>query len=140
LKSGGAPSLAENQRLDRWLWFARLVKSRSRAARLCAAGLVAVNTVPVKKANHTIQVGDKIAVPQGTFRRTVRVIGFGARRGPPAEAQLLYQETAVPVRLSELAEKWTPLLIDDEPQSAPPATAERNRNAPRRQECDGDRR
>ncbi len=97
--------------------------------------MVAVNTVLVKRANHTIRVGDTIAVPQGAFRRTVRVIGFGARRGPPAEAQLLYQETAGPVRLSELAGKWTPLLMNDEPQSDPAATAERDRKCPgRRQE------
>ena len=56
-------------------------------------------------------------------------MGLGARRGPPAEAQLLYQETALPVRLSELAQKWTPLLMDDEAQSDPPATAERIRSA-----------
>jgi ribosome-associated heat shock protein Hsp15 len=116
LKSGGAPPAAPSRRLDQWLWFARLVKSRSRGASLCAAGAVAVNTVAVKKANHTVRIGDTIAVPQGAFRRTVRVMGLGARRGPPAEAQLLYQETAIPVRLSELPQKWTPLLMDDEAQ------------------------
>jgi ribosome-associated heat shock protein Hsp15 len=129
LKNGGAPSAAANRRLDQWLWFARLVKSRSRGARLCAAGAVVVNTVTVKKANHTIRVGDTIAVPQGAFHRTLRVMGLGARRGSSAEAQLLYQETAVPVRLSELAQKWTPLLMDDEAQSDPPAGAERTRSA-----------
>jgi ribosome-associated heat shock protein Hsp15 len=128
LKSGGAPSAA-NRRLDQWLWFARLVKSRSRGARLCAAGAVEVNTVAVKKANHTIRVGDTIAVPQGAFRRTVRVMGLGARRGSSAEAKLLYQETAVPVRLSEIAQKWTPLLMDHAAQSDPPAVAERTRSA-----------
>ena len=117
------------RRLDQWLWFARLVKSRSRGARLCAAGAVAVNTVTVKKANHAVRIGDTIAVPQGAFRRTVRVMGLGARRGAPAEAQLLYQETALPVRLSELAQKWTPLLMDDEAQSDPPARAARIRSA-----------
>lgn len=116
MKSGGAPPAAPSRRLDQWLWFARLVKSRSRGARLCAAGAVAVNTVAAKKGNHTIRIGDTIAVPQGAFRRTVRVMGLGARRGPPAEAQLLYQETAIPVRLSELPQKWTPLLMDDEAQ------------------------
>jgi ribosome-associated heat shock protein Hsp15 len=129
LKSGDAPSAAANRRLDQWLWFARLVKSRSRGARLCAAGAVEVNTVAVKKANHTVRIGDTITVPQGAFRRTVRVMGLGARRGPPAEAQLLYQETAVPVPLSELAQKWTPLLMDDEAQSNPPTRAERTRSA-----------
>ena len=60
-------------------------------------------------------------------------MGLGARRGAPAEAQLLYQETALPVRLSELAQKWTPLLMDDEAQSDPQCRD-------RRQEFDGGRR
>jgi ribosome-associated heat shock protein Hsp15 len=105
------------RRLDQWLWFARFVKSRSLASRLCAAGSVAVNGVAVKKGNHTIRVGDAIALPQGPFRRTVRVQKLGQRRGPATEAQLLYEETATPVRLSELAPTWIPLLADDEPPS-----------------------
>jgi ribosome-associated heat shock protein Hsp15 len=78
-------SAAPNRRLDQWLWFARLVKSRSRGARFCAADAVAVNTVALKKANHTVRIGDTIAVAKGAFRRTVRVMGLGVRRGPPGE-------------------------------------------------------
>ena len=90
-----------SRRLDQWLWFARFVKSRSLAARLCAAGAVAVNGIAVTKANHLIRAGDTIAVPQGAFRRTVRVLALGARRGPAAEARGLYEETsrsAAPLR------------------------------------------
>jgi ribosome-associated heat shock protein Hsp15 len=104
----------KGRRLDQWLWFARLVKSRSRGARLCAAGAVEVNTVAVKKANHTIRVGDTIAVPQGAFRRTIRVRGLGERRGPAAEARLLYEEIAPAVHQSEMTPAWTPLLLGDD--------------------------
>ena len=99
-----------SRRLDQWLWFARLVKSRSLAGRLCAAGAVTLNGVAVLKPNHMVRMGDAIAAPQGGFRKTVRVLALGSRRGPAAEARLLYQEVAAPVRLADLAPAWEPLL------------------------------
>ena len=103
-------------RLDQWLWFARFAKSRSLAARLCAAGAVAVNGSPVKKANHLIRVGDIVLVPQGGWQHTVRVASLGIRRGPVIEARLLYQEAALSVRLADLAPAWMPLLGTDDPE------------------------
>ena len=97
-------------RLDQWLWFARFVKSRSLAARLCAAGAVTVNGSPVQKANHPIRPGDIVVLPQSGWQKTVRVIALGVRRGPAPEARLLYEEAAVSVRLSDLAPPWMPLL------------------------------
>lgn len=102
------------RRLDRWLWFARLVKSRSRGARLCAAGAVAVNGMTVTKVNHILRIGEIITVRQGTLCRTVRVLALGERRGPASEARLLYQETAPPVHESELTPAWTPLLSEED--------------------------
>jgi ribosome-associated heat shock protein Hsp15 len=109
------PVAIEHRRLDRWLWFARFVKSRSLAARLIAAGAVTLNGVAVRKANQAVRVGDRVSVPQGGFRRTVRVVALGARRGPAAEARLLYQETAAPVRFVPPAPDWVPLLAEEVP-------------------------
>jgi len=95
------------------LWFARFVKTRSLAARLCAAGGITVNGETIKKAHHTIRVGDTVVMPEGPLCRTVRVLGLGLRRGPAPEARLLYEEVAT-VHWSELAPDWIPLLIDDE--------------------------
>jgi ribosome-associated heat shock protein Hsp15 len=105
-------------RLDQWLWFARFVKSRSLAARLCAAGAVTVNGSPVKKANHPVRMGDIVVLPQGGWQRTVRVVALGIRRGPAPEARLLYEEAAVSVRLADLAPAWMPLLAGDELDAA----------------------
>jgi len=105
-------------RLDHWLWFARFVKSRSLAARLCAAGAVTVNGSPVKKANHPVRMGDIVVLPQGGWQRTVRVVALGIRRGPAPEARLLYEEAAVSVRLADLAPAWMPLLAGDELDAA----------------------
>jgi ribosome-associated heat shock protein Hsp15 len=102
------------RRLDQWLWFARLVKSRSRGARLCAAGAVAVNGVTVTKVDYILRTGETITLRQGAFCRTVRVLAPGERRGPTAEARKLYEETAAPVRLSGQVPAWTPLLMADD--------------------------
>jgi len=99
--------------LDQWLWFARFVKTRSLAARLCTAGAIRVNGIITKKANHAVRIGDTLVVPQGALWRTVRVVSLGLRRGPAPEARLLYEETAAAVRRSEFGQAWKPLLMDD---------------------------
>ena len=111
--SRGNPA-PEGRRLDQWLWFARLVKSRSLAARLCAAGAVMLNGAAVGKPNHTLRIGDRVAMPQGHWYRTVRVRAFGARRGPANEARLLYEEIGEPTRLGDAMAEWEPLLADIE--------------------------
>jgi ribosome-associated heat shock protein Hsp15 len=113
-----APERAKT-RLDQWLWFARFAKSRSLAARLCAAGAVTVNGSAVKKANHGLRVGDIVIVPQGGWQKTVRVLALGQRRGPAAEAQTLYEVAAATVRLRDLAPAWVPLLAEDDALSPP---------------------
>ncbi|HXC89307.1 MAG TPA: RNA-binding S4 domain-containing protein [Stellaceae bacterium] len=113
--SGGTPA-PPGRRLDQWLWFARLVKTRSLAARLCAAGVVTLNGVAVRKPNHLVRVGDCVAAPQGGFRRTVEVLALGARRGPASEARLLYLDAAAPVRLADLSPAWEPLLAEADPE------------------------
>jgi ribosome-associated heat shock protein Hsp15 len=114
VKSDRGIPAAESRRLDQWLWFARLVKTRSLAARLCTAGAITVNEVTIRKANHMVRIGDTIAVPQGAFRRSVRLLGLGGRRGPAAEARRLYEEIAAPVHQSELTPAWTPLLAQED--------------------------
>jgi len=68
----------------------------------------------VKKVNHILRAGERVTVQQGAFCRTIRVRGLGERRGPAAEARLLYEETAPPIHQSELIPAWTPLLSDED--------------------------
>jgi ribosome-associated heat shock protein Hsp15 len=116
---GAAAPERGKTRLDQWLWFARLAKSRSLAAQLCAAGAVTLNGTVVGKANQAVRVGHVVVVPQGGWQRTVRVVALGVRRGPTAEARLLYEELAAPTRLRDLRPEWVPLLdLDDTPETA----------------------
>ncbi len=100
-------------RLDKWLWFARFARTRSLAAKLCAGGLVTVGGVAVLKPGHAVRIGDAVTVRQGRVLRRVTVLALGERRGPPAEARLLYAEPQppLPVADSERA-AWIPLLDD----------------------------
>ncbi|HEV2187244.1 MAG TPA: RNA-binding S4 domain-containing protein [Stellaceae bacterium] len=100
-----------SRRLDQWLWFARFAKSRSLAARLCAAGEVAVNGIAVAKPNHAVKPGDVVVVQQRGWERTVRVVALGERRGPAAEARGLFEETAAARRALP---QWEPLLFADD--------------------------
>lgn len=83
-------------RLDKWLWYARLFKSRTMATRLCAAGRLRANGTIVRKANHGVHPGDVLTFPQGPHIRVIRVLALGTRRGPAAEARELYEDLDPP--------------------------------------------
>ncbi len=105
--------MSDSLRIDKWLWHARLAKTRSLAARLCEAGLVELAGRVVIKPNQAVRVGAQVTVVQGRQRRRVEVLGLGVRRGPAAEAQTLYRDTAPPEPLSRIPDDWEPLLVDD---------------------------
>jgi ribosome-associated heat shock protein Hsp15 len=85
----GAPT---SQRIDKWLWFARFVKSRSGAARLVADGKVRVNRVRVVKPSHALAAGDVLTFTIRHEVQVVRVLAPGSRRGPAVEARGLYED------------------------------------------------
>lgn len=78
------------QRVDKWLWFARLVKSRTLAAQLVADGKVRINRVKALKPSHIVRAGDVLTIAIRGRIDIVRVLAAGERRGPPAEARGLY--------------------------------------------------
>jgi len=111
-----APSL----RLDKWLWYARLARTRSVAARLCETGLVSVGGTLVLKPHHPIRVGDAVAVAHGRVRRRVVVAALGERRGPSAAARRLYEERDEPLPLSADEAAWTSLFDEGAESGAGP--------------------
>ena len=82
----------DRQRLDKWLWYARFVKTRSLAAKLVQDGFVRVNGQRVENAAKALAVGDVVTVAVARTTAVVRVEGLGERRGPAPEARLLYTE------------------------------------------------
>ncbi len=83
-------------RLDKWLWYARFFKSRSLAGKLCAAGKVRVNRVPVAKPHAAVKPTDVLTFPQGNRIRVIRILALGSRQGPAPEARSLYEDLAPP--------------------------------------------
>jgi ribosome-associated heat shock protein Hsp15 len=80
------------QRLDKWLWFARFVKTRTLAAELVGAGKVRLNKMRVEKPAQTVRPGDVLTVTANRRVQLVRVLGIAERRGPSAAARALYEE------------------------------------------------
>jgi ribosome-associated heat shock protein Hsp15 len=93
--------MTDGIRVDKWLWVARLHKTRSLAAGAVKGGLVQVNGQRVKPSKD-VGPGDELEVTIGQVRRTVVVRGVAERRGPAKEAALLYEETAESVAAREL--------------------------------------
>jgi ribosome-associated heat shock protein Hsp15 len=88
-------------RIDKWLWFARFLKSRSQAADLVEQGEVTVNGTVVTRTAHALKPGDVVGFALGRRRRLVRVLALGERRGPAPEAQALYEELPAPALLDD---------------------------------------
>lgn len=92
--------MTASDRLDKWLWHARFVKTRGLAQKLIARGQVLLNGVPVTKTSATVRAGDTLAVTFGPVQRRLTVRGVAARRGPPEEARMLYDEPEAATRLA----------------------------------------
>ncbi|AQT43568.1 heat shock protein Hsp15 [Bartonella apihabitans] len=80
------------QRLDKWLFFSRTVKTRSLAAKLVEGSKVRVNRVKIDKPGYSIKVGDVLTIRLERSVVVYKVTGLGERRGPAVEARLLYED------------------------------------------------
>ncbi len=87
-----SPAEAPSVRVDRWLWAARLYKTRSLAAAAVRGGRVQVNGQRVKPAR-PVQVGDRVRISRDRWRFEAVVAGLSDRRGPARVAVALYEET-----------------------------------------------
>jgi ribosome-associated heat shock protein Hsp15 len=85
-------SVVERQRLDKWLWHARVVRARTHAAALVEAGHVRVNGTRQKSPGHSLRVDDVLTIRLDRSVRILRVTGFAERRGDAAVAKALYDE------------------------------------------------
>jgi ribosome-associated heat shock protein Hsp15 len=82
----------ERQRLDKWLWHARVVRARASAATLVEAGHVRINGVREKAPGHAVKAGDVLTIGLDNSVRILKVIGFAERRGDASAARGLYDD------------------------------------------------
>ena len=93
---GDGPRGGDQLRLDKWLWFARVVKSRTLAAGLVEDGKVRLNRERTVKPSQSVRVGDVLTISVGPRVRVLEVAEIGTRRGPASEAQALYIDRSPP--------------------------------------------
>jgi ribosome-associated heat shock protein Hsp15 len=92
------PVSADRQRIDRWLWNARIVRTRSAAASLAIVGHVRVNGVRVAAPSRDVKCGDVVTVALHGGVRVLKVTGLAPRRGNAAAASQLYEDLGNPAR------------------------------------------
>ena len=80
----------ERQRIDKWLWHARVVRTRSAAAALVASGHVRINGARVTTAAKPVKTGDVVTIALDRRVRVLQVAGFAVRRGSADMAKALY--------------------------------------------------
>ena len=80
----------DRQRIDKWLWHARVVRTRSAAAALAEGGLVRVNGTRIDAASRQVRTGDVVTVALDRVR-VLKVAGFSERRGGASDAALLFE-------------------------------------------------
>ena len=82
----------DRQRLDKFLWHARVVKARTNAAELVERGHVRINGVRETSPGHAVKVGDVLTIALDRNVRLLKVIGFSERRGDANAARVLYED------------------------------------------------
>ena len=116
----------ERIRVDKWLWAARLLKTRALAADAVKAGRVKVNGVAAKPSKE-VGAGDRLELRTGPVRMDVLVTGTAARRGPASEAAKLYEESAASRDARERHARERRLAREDGGEGGRPTKRDRRR-------------
>jgi ribosome-associated heat shock protein Hsp15 len=116
------PPDLDRQRIDKWLWHARVVRTRSAAAELAASGHVRLNGQRIDAASRPVRVGDVVTVALDRAVRVLKVVGFAERRGSAEDARSLCAELE-PVVASRRGD--VPPAAAREPGSGRPTKHER---------------
>lgn len=93
----------DRQRIDKWLWHVRVVRTRSAAAALVDAGLVRINAARIDGSSRPVRPGDVVTVALDRTVRVLKVKGFAERRGDADAARELFDDLTPPPALREPA-------------------------------------
>ena len=109
------------QRIDKWLWHARVVRTRTSAASIVDAGHIRLNGARVSATSQPVKPGDVVTVALDRTVRILKVTGFAERRGDAQAARALFEDLTPPPepRAAEAA------VAEREPGSGRPTKQER---------------
>jgi len=91
----------DRQRIDKWLWHARVVRTRAAAAALAGSGHVRVNSQRIDSASRAVKAGDVVTVALDRTVRVLKVMAFAERRGGADAGRALYEDLAPARRPAE---------------------------------------
>jgi ribosome-associated heat shock protein Hsp15 len=98
----------DRQRIDKWMWHARVVRTRSAAASLVDSGLVRINGVRCDAVSRSVRPADVITVALDRNVRILKVLGYVERRGSADIAKALFEDlTPPPAPKPEVPESGT---------------------------------
>lgn len=87
-------AIAASQRLDRWIWHARIVKTRTIASNLVAEGYVRVNGERTEQPGRAIKPGDVLTISLPARVRVLKVTGILPRRADANAAHDIYESVS----------------------------------------------
>ena len=94
--AAGSAAQFSRLRIDKWLWHARIAKTRSLAQTLVRTGKVRVNSAKVAQPSRAVGPGDVLTVLKDRRVLVLRILAVGERRGPAPEARALYEDMSPP--------------------------------------------
>jgi ribosome-associated heat shock protein Hsp15 len=117
-----AAASIDRQRIDKWLWHARIVRTRSAAATLVNSGYVRINGARVDAASRAAKTGDVVTIALDRVVKVLKVQGFCERRGDATLAQTLYEDLTEPLPPPE---QRVPQVAAREPGASRPTKRDR---------------
>jgi ribosome-associated heat shock protein Hsp15 len=102
----------DRQRIDKWLWHARVVRTRQAAAALAASGHVRINAQRIDAASRPVKPGDVVTVALDRAVRVLKVVGFAERRGSADDARTLCEDILQHTNPAEGAAVQAPAVRD----------------------------
>ncbi|MCK5040737.1 MAG: RNA-binding S4 domain-containing protein [Sphingomonadales bacterium] len=105
--------MAEEQnsrRLDQWLWYARIFKTRGAASKFCQAKKIRIDGEVVSKAKTPVSKGMVLTFSKEKLEKIIKIEALGIRRGPAVEAQSLYEDQSPPPPTKEERLHNSPML------------------------------
>jgi ribosome-associated heat shock protein Hsp15 len=94
--AGPGETPLQRERLDRFLFFSRAVKSRTLAQKIIESGAIRVNSERTDRTDHKVGAGDVLTMSIHGRIVVWRILDPGTRRGPASEAQSLYEDMSPP--------------------------------------------
>jgi ribosome-associated heat shock protein Hsp15 len=87
-------------RIDKWLWAARIFKTRTLASAAVSGGKVHLHDQRVKPAR-LVRVGDRLHIQRGIYQYCIDILSLNDKRRPAVEASLMFRETEESQKLRE---------------------------------------